>query len=58
MDEIATVPGLAGVLLTFDEFVGGTKEFGERIQPLMKSRRHIKSEAPSLVAPSSTRAAE
>lgn len=45
MDEIATVPGLAGVLLTFDEFVGGTKEFGERIQPLMKSRRN----APSIV---------
>jgi pyrimidine oxygenase len=50
MDEIAGIPGMAGVLLTFDEFVGGTKEFGERIQPLMKSRRHIKSEAPSLVA--------
>jgi pyrimidine oxygenase len=41
MDEIATVPGLAGVLLTFDEFVSGTKTFGERIQPLMKSRRHV-----------------
>jgi pyrimidine oxygenase len=41
MDEIATVPGLAGVLLTFDEFVSGTEIFGQRIQPLMKSRQHV-----------------
>jgi pyrimidine oxygenase len=41
MDELATVPGLAGVLLTFDEFVTGTEIFGQRIQPLMKSRRHV-----------------
>ena len=43
MDEIATVPGLAGVLLTFDEFVSGTQMFGERIQPLMKCRQHVAS---------------
>ena len=43
MDELATVPGLAGVLLTFDEFVTGTEIFGQRIQPLMKSRRHVVS---------------
>ena len=49
MDEVAAVPGLAGVLLTFDEFVTGTEVFGTRIQPLMKSRRQIKSDAPSLV---------
>jgi len=48
MDEIATIPGMAGVLLTFDEFVSGTETFGERIQPLMKSRRHIASAAPSV----------
>jgi pyrimidine oxygenase len=41
LDEAATVPGLAGVLLTFDEFVTGTELFGERIQPLMTSRRHV-----------------
>jgi pyrimidine oxygenase len=41
MDEIDAIPGLAGVLLTFDEFVGGTKTFGERIQPLMKTRQHV-----------------
>jgi pyrimidine oxygenase len=41
MDELATVPGLAGVLLTFDEFVSGTEIFGQRIQPLMKSRQRV-----------------
>ncbi len=41
MDEIDGIPGLAGVLLTFDEFVSGTKIFGERIQPLMKTRQHV-----------------
>jgi pyrimidine oxygenase len=45
LDEIAAIPGLAGVLLTFDEFVSGTEIFGERIQPLMKCRRHIGSRA-------------
>ncbi len=39
MDEIAEVPGTAGVLLTFDDFVKGVEDFGERIQPLMKSRQ-------------------
>jgi Coenzyme F420-dependent N5,N10-methylene tetrahydromethanopterin reductase and related flavin-dependent oxidoreductases len=41
MDEIDAIPGLAGVLLTFDEFVSGTKIFGERIQPLMKTRQDV-----------------
>jgi pyrimidine oxygenase len=41
LDEVATIPGLAGVLLTFDEFVGGTETFGERVQPLMSCRRHV-----------------
>jgi pyrimidine oxygenase len=45
MDEVATIPGLAGVLLTFDEFVSGTEIFGERIQPLMQCRRHIQPAA-------------
>jgi pyrimidine oxygenase len=38
MDEIAEVPGTAGVLLTFDDFVQGVEDFGTKIQPLMKSR--------------------
>jgi pyrimidine oxygenase len=41
LDEMATIPGLAGVLLTFDEFISGTETFGTRIQPLMKCRRHV-----------------
>ena len=41
LDEVATIPGLAGVLLTFDEFVGGTEIFGTCIQPLMQCRRHV-----------------
>ena len=45
LDEMATIPGLAGVLLTFDEFVGGTEIFGERIQPLMQCRKHVTSPA-------------
>lgn len=38
LDEIAAVPGTGGVMLTFDDFVGGIEEFGTRIQPLMTSR--------------------
>jgi pyrimidine oxygenase len=49
LDEVATIPGMAGVMLTFDEFITGTEIFGTRIQPLMKSRRHIQSEAPSAI---------
>jgi pyrimidine oxygenase len=41
LDEITTVPGTAGALLTFDDFIKGMRDFGERIQPLMKTRRHI-----------------
>jgi pyrimidine oxygenase len=41
LDEVATVPATAGALLTFDDFVRGIEDFGTRIQPLMKSRRHI-----------------
>ena len=41
LDEVATVPGTEGVLLTFDDFVIGVEKFGERIQPLMRSRQHI-----------------
>lgn len=30
---MAAVPGLGGVMLTFDEFVGGVESFGSRIPP-------------------------
>jgi pyrimidine oxygenase len=38
LDAVATVPDLAGVMLTFDDFIAGVEQFGQRIQPLMKSR--------------------
>jgi pyrimidine oxygenase len=41
LDEVATVPGTGGVMLTFDDFVQGLEIFGTRIQPLMASRRHV-----------------
>ncbi len=44
LDEMAAVPGTGGVLLTFDDFLIGIENFGSRIQPLMKSRRHIFAE--------------
>ncbi|MDB5370922.1 MAG: pyrimidine utilization protein [Roseomonas sp.] len=41
LDEAAEVPGVGGVLLTFDDFLGGIEDFGRHIQPLMRSRRHV-----------------
>ncbi len=38
LDELATVPGVLGVMLTFDDFVIGMEQFGTRVQPLMRSR--------------------
>jgi pyrimidine oxygenase len=38
LDEVAEVPGVRGVMLTFDDFVIGMEQFGQRIQPLMRSR--------------------
>lgn len=39
LDEMAAVPNTGGVLLTFDDFLKGTDDYGTRIQPLMKCRR-------------------
>jgi pyrimidine oxygenase len=41
LDDVATVPGTEGVLLTFDDFVQGVEDFGQRIQPLMTSRKGV-----------------
>ncbi|MGE0226269.1 MAG: pyrimidine utilization protein A [Acetobacteraceae bacterium] len=38
LDELATVPGVQGVMMTFDDFVIGMEQFGTRIMPLMQSR--------------------
>ncbi|KIQ03663.1 pyrimidine monooxygenase [Agrobacterium tumefaciens] len=41
LDEMSEVPGTGGVMLTFDDFVEGIEKFGQFVQPLMKSRKHI-----------------
>lgn len=50
LDEVATVAGTEGVLLTFDDFVQGVSHFGERIQPLMKTRAGVASPTGTLAA--------
>jgi pyrimidine oxygenase len=39
LDDVATVPGTKGIMLTFDDFLIGMEQFGQRIQPLMATRR-------------------
>jgi pyrimidine oxygenase len=41
MDEMEGIPGLKGVMLTFDDFIQGMDDFGQKIQPLMTSRGHV-----------------
>lgn len=41
LDEVATMPGVKGIMLTFDDFILGMEAFGTRIQPLMQCRQHI-----------------
>jgi pyrimidine oxygenase len=38
LDEAAAIPGTKGIMLTFDDFLGGLDAFAERIQPLMACR--------------------
>jgi pyrimidine oxygenase len=38
LDEVDQVPGVKGVMLTFDDFVEGMDVFGTKVQPLMKTR--------------------
>jgi pyrimidine oxygenase len=45
LDEIAAIPGVGGVMLTFDDFLIGLEQFGHRIQPLMASRRNHRAAA-------------
>jgi pyrimidine oxygenase len=42
LDEAASVPGTKGIMLTFDDFVVGIEQFGQRIQPLMTTRAHLR----------------
>jgi pyrimidine oxygenase len=45
LDEMATVPGVQGVMLTFDDFVIGMEQFGTRILPLMQCRKGVRKAA-------------
>ena len=45
LDEMATVPGVRGVMLTFDDFIIGMEQFGTRILPLMRCRNEIQAAA-------------
>ena len=38
LDELAAIPGLRGVMVTFDDYLIGMEQFGTRIQPLMACR--------------------
>ncbi|KKW67870.1 pyrimidine monooxygenase [Lampropedia cohaerens] len=55
LDEMAEVPGTEGVMLTFDDFVAGVRNFGERIQPLMRARIDADTPVPSQVADAAAR---
>ena len=43
LDGLAEIPGTKGIMLTFDDFLEGIEKFGEKIQPLMKSRSSVKA---------------
>jgi pyrimidine oxygenase len=45
LDELAEVPGVQGVMLTFDDFVIGMEQFGTRIMPLMRCRNEVRQAA-------------
>jgi pyrimidine oxygenase len=38
LDTMAETPGLGGIMLTFDDFITGIEQFGQYIQPRMRSR--------------------
>jgi pyrimidine oxygenase len=38
LDEVATMRGVKGIMLTFDDFLVGLDTFGRHVQPLMKCR--------------------
>jgi pyrimidine oxygenase len=41
LDELSEVPGVRGVMLTFDDFVIGMEQFGTRVMPLMRCRESL-----------------
>ncbi|PZW48420.1 pyrimidine oxygenase [Humitalea rosea] len=45
LDEVAAMPGVKGIMLTFDDFLLGLDAFAEHIQPLMECRSHVREDA-------------
>ncbi len=45
LDEVAAMPGVKGIMLTFDDFLLGLDAYADRIQPLMACRSHIRAAA-------------
>jgi len=45
IDQLAAVPGVRGVMLTFDDFVIGMEQFGTRILPLLRCRTETRRAA-------------
>ena len=41
LDQLSEVPGVEGVMLSFDDFLIGMDQFGSRIQPLMRCRNRM-----------------
>jgi pyrimidine oxygenase len=41
LDDAAGMPGVKGLMLTFDDFIEGMDKFGQKIQPLMRSRAKV-----------------
>lgn len=39
LDEVAAMPGVAGIMICFDDFITGLDNFGQKIQPLMECRK-------------------
>ena len=39
LDEVAAMPGVKGIMLTFDDFIEGLDAFGRHVQPLMACRK-------------------
>jgi pyrimidine oxygenase len=45
LDKVAGMPGVKGIMLTFDDFLAGMDAYGTRIQPLMQCRKHLTAPA-------------
>src|SRR5580704_5192390 len=42
LDEAAEMPGVKGIMLTFDDFLAGMDAYGTHIQPQMRCREQVR----------------